>query len=94
MRLYAGCYVKIVFRYRVELSKVPRAIEYLAVQFVIADSMGFGKIVVSYSIVMALSAIAGIVLMTLKKKKDGTILAEATMKRNLMLRKDYIQLVD
>lgn len=56
----------------------------LAVPFVIADSMGFGKIVVSYSIVMALSAIAGIVLMTLKKKKEGTILAEATMKRNLM----------
>lgn len=54
-----------------------------AVPFVIAGS-DFNMIVIVYSVLMLLSAVAGGVLARLKWKKEGNILAEATMKRNLM----------
>lgn len=60
------------------------AFQLVAVPFVIVDAGGFNKIVILYSLLMVLSAIAGIVLMVFKKKKEGNIFAEATMKRNLM----------
>lgn len=56
----------------------------LAVPIVIAVPDGFGLLTILYSIFMALSAIAGITLMVFKRKKEGNILAETTMKRNLM----------
>lgn len=56
----------------------------VAVPYIISDPWGFEPIIILYSILMGAFSLAGIVLGVIKKKKEGMILAESSMKRNLM----------
>lgn len=56
----------------------------VAVPFIISNPWGFESIIILYSILMAVSVVAGFTLMAIKKKKEGQILAESSLKRNLM----------
>lgn len=55
----------------------------MAVPIVITQPWGFDAIFIVYSVLMGLSCIVGILLAILKIKKEGNLLAEASMKRNL-----------
>jgi len=57
----------------------------LAVPIVIVNAWGFNLIIILYSILLGVSAVAGITLGVIRWKKEGNIFAEATMKRNLMV---------
>lgn len=57
----------------------------VAVPFIISNPWGFESIIIIYSIMMIASAIAGIALFVISKKKDSQIFAESSLKRNLMV---------
>lgn len=57
----------------------------IAVPVVITSAWGFEIIVPLYSAIMIAASVAGIVLFVIKKKKEGTIIAEVSVKRNLTI---------